>query len=256
MKNADQARFCQSILPVKLSVVIPAYNEEKLLPQTLEALKEAMGALDKAGVTTEVIVCDNNSSDHTAELARAAGARVVFEPLNQIGRARNTGAAVATGEWILFLDADSTPSAALLADLAVAMADPKVIGGGSTLRLDLPFGVHTLFLRFWNRYSRWRGQAAGAFFYCRAEAFREVGGFSSHLYASEELDLSKRLIAFGEKRGQRMRILTKNPMLTSGRKVKLYSAGEYARFFFQTAWRRGRNLQSRDQCTIWYDGRR
>ena len=63
-------------------------------------------------------MCDNNSKDRTAEIARAAGARVVFEPVNQIARARNAGAAAATGIWLVFVDADSHPSAALFDEVA------------------------------------------------------------------------------------------------------------------------------------------
>ena len=77
---------------MNLSIVIPAYNEEKLLPRTLQSVQAAAGAFTAAGWTFELIVCDNNSTDGTALLARAGGARVVFEPLNQIARARNTGA--------------------------------------------------------------------------------------------------------------------------------------------------------------------
>ena len=58
-------------------------------------------ANDKLGFTSEIIVVDNNSTDNTANLA--AGAQVVFEPINQIGRARNAGAAVAVGDWLLFV---------------------------------------------------------------------------------------------------------------------------------------------------------
>jgi len=54
-----------------------------------------------------MIVCDNNSTDRTAEIARAAGAIVVYEPVNQIARRRNCGAAAATGDWLIFVDADS-----------------------------------------------------------------------------------------------------------------------------------------------------
>ena len=70
---------------MKLSVVVPAYNEERLLPATLANLRNLLPA------ASELIVCDNNSTDGTAQIARAFGAVVVFEPVNQIARARNTG---------------------------------------------------------------------------------------------------------------------------------------------------------------------
>src|SRR6185369_12224787 len=104
-------RAFQEASRLKLSVVVPAFNEERLLVATLDSIKAAAQGL--GDWNWELVVCDNNSTDRTAEVARAAGAKVVFEPHNQISRARNTGAAAATGEWLLFVDADSTPSRAL-----------------------------------------------------------------------------------------------------------------------------------------------
>src|SRR5688572_5819892 len=77
---------------MKISVIVPAFNEEQFLGKTLAQIKAAASALANTGWGTELIVCDNNSTDRTAEIARAAGANVVFEPVNQISRARNSGA--------------------------------------------------------------------------------------------------------------------------------------------------------------------
>ena len=74
------------------AVVIPAYNEASHLPATLAAVGEAMRQIPQHGV---LIVVDNNSTDATAAVAKAHGATVVFEPHNQISRARNAGARAA-----------------------------------------------------------------------------------------------------------------------------------------------------------------
>jgi len=87
--------------------------EEKCLGETLGQIKSASDVLTQFGWETELIVCDNNSNDRTGEIARAAGATVVFEPVNQIARARNYGASVATGDWMVFIDADSHPDTGL-----------------------------------------------------------------------------------------------------------------------------------------------
>ncbi|HBH79595.1 MAG TPA: glycosyl transferase, partial [Nitrospira sp.] len=71
-----------------LSIVIPAFNEARLIEQTLRSVTTSLAANAGSGFTSEVIVVDNNSTDNTAQLARQAGAQVVFEPINQIGRAR------------------------------------------------------------------------------------------------------------------------------------------------------------------------
>jgi len=57
-----------------LSVVVPAFNEEKVLPRSLAAIRTALAAFDDA----ELIVCDNNSTDRTAAIAREAGAQVAY----------------------------------------------------------------------------------------------------------------------------------------------------------------------------------
>src|SRR5690348_3708734 len=96
----------QSVKEVmKVSIVVPAYNEEKMLPLSLGAIRKALEAFDAIGWQTEVIVCNNNSTDRTAEVSQENGAKVVFEPVNQIARARNRGASEATGDWLIFVDA-------------------------------------------------------------------------------------------------------------------------------------------------------
>ena len=235
---------------MKLSVVVPAYNEEKLLAHTLAAIEAAARPLAARGWSHELVVCDNNSTDRTAAIAREAGARVVFEPVNQISRARNAGAAATTGDWLLFIDADCSPTAAIFEDVIQAVQQ-GCIGGGSTVhlpstRLDVKFWV-----ALWNGVSRAFSWAAGAFIFCEARAFRELGGFSEALYAAEEIELSRRL-----KRRGRFVILHRHPLTTSGRKAELYSAREHARFMLRFVASRGRSLRRRESCDIWYDGRR
>ena len=122
---------------MKVSVVVPAFNEERLLAGSLAAIRAATRAFDDAGWACELIVCDNNSTDRTAEIARAAGARVVFEPVNQIARARNAGAARASGEWLVFVDADSYPSRELFAEVVAAIRGGRALGGGATVAFEI-----------------------------------------------------------------------------------------------------------------------
>jgi glycosyltransferase involved in cell wall biosynthesis len=76
---------------MQLSIVIPAFNEEKFLGQSLERIQQALHENRRRGVAWESVVCDNNSTDRTAEIAAQSGARVVNEPTNQMSRARNAG---------------------------------------------------------------------------------------------------------------------------------------------------------------------
>ncbi len=241
---------------MKISVIIPAYNEEKLLPATLESVREASQAFTERGWQTEVVVCDNASTDRTAALADAAGVRVVSEPVNQIGRARNTGARAARGDWLLFLDADSAPSRALMADVAAAIQSGRYLAGGVTVRMEGPYPLAFRIVGLWNGLSRLLSWMAGSFIFVEAAAFGAVGGFNEELFASEEIDLSRRLKRLARDRGRRLIILHRHPLLTSARKIHLYTPGEHLRFLARILLGGGRTLRRREACPTWYDGRR
>jgi glycosyltransferase involved in cell wall biosynthesis len=213
-----------------------------------------MSVFRQEGWATELIVCDNNSTDRTAEIARDAGARVVFESVNQIARARNTGARPAMGEWLLFVDADSSPSEALFGDVLETIETGEVVGGGCTIELPGAPLVARAWVGAWNLLSRTLSWAAGAFLFCETAAFRAVGGFNEELYASEEIDLSRRLKARFPDRG--FVILHRHPLLTSGRKAELYTWREHLGFMWRILSAGPRALRSREACSVWYDGRR
>lgn len=241
---------------MKISVVIPAFNEEKLLGETLGHIQTALRVFAELGWSSEIVVCNNNSTDRTAEIATAGGARVVFEPINQIGRARNTGAAAAVGDWLIFIDADSHPSPELFRDVARIVQDGRCLAGGSTVRLDGHYPVASLFAMGWNLLSRLARWAPGSFIFCDAATFRAVGGFDVRLFASEEIELFQRLKARARQLGRRIVILHRHPLVTSARKLHLYSPWEHLRFLVRTALGWGRTLTDPNACHTWYDGRR
>ena len=241
---------------MKVSIIVPAFNEERLLPATLASIAAAARAFDQAGWSAELIVCDNNSTDRTADIATAAGARVVFEPVNQISRARNAGAAVATGDWLIFVDADSHPSAALFGDVIRAMERGDCIAGGSTVMVDSTLLVARVTVAIWNWLSRSTRWLAGSFIFCDTRVFRAVGGFSERLYAAEELDLSRRLKRLARRDRKRIVVLHQHPLMTSARKAHLYSWRDALRFYARLMFTAGRALRTREGAFIWYDGRR
>lgn len=239
-----------------LSIVIPAFNEASLIERSLQSVALSIAANQKAGFTSEIIVVDNNSTDNTAELARQAGARVVFEPINQIGRARNAGAAQTTGDWLLFLDADSLLSPELLADIVGVIESGQYVGCGSTLKMDgLPWWAN-LTLKLWTTTSVRFGWAAGALIVCRHDAFHEVGGFDQDLYALDEIRLSKQLMQWGRQRNLQFTILMVHPLETSSRKVSLYSGWEIVSQILRIFILPKRTLQDKKHLSVWYDGRR
>jgi cellulose synthase/poly-beta-1,6-N-acetylglucosamine synthase-like glycosyltransferase len=241
---------------VKISIVVPAFNEERLLGGSLAQIKAAAGAFAQRGWDFELIVCDNNSTDRTAEIARAAGATVVFEPVNQIARARNCGAAAATGDWLVFVDADSHPSAGLFADVAEQIQSGKCLAGGSTVRLDEKHFVAGCVTQLWNCASRSLKLLAGSFIFVETAAFRKLGGFSNELFVAEELELSQRLKKLARGQGRGIVILHRHPLVTSARKMRLYTMREHLRYLARVIFSNGRALGSREKAHLWYDGRR
>jgi glycosyltransferase involved in cell wall biosynthesis len=210
-------------MPVDYSVIVPAYNEEALLAETLGLLKAAMAGQPLAG---ELIVVDNNSTDRTGEIARGLGASVVFESINQISRARNAGARHAHGRYLVFVDADTKIAPALLGQALSNLESGRCGGGGAVVELD--FSVHPsgrLMLRFWNWLSQRLGLAAGCFFYCRRDDFNRCGGFSEQVYASEEIWLSRCLKRAGRQAGRRFCVIGVPGAVSSGRKLHWYGHG-------------------------------
>lgn len=241
---------------MKISIVIPAFNEERLIAGTLASIRDGTTEFAQRGWESEVIVCDNNSTDRTSELARAAGAKVVFEPVNQIARARNCGAAAAGGDWLIFVDADSKPSRGLFGDVAEQIAAGRCLAGGVTVKLDGEHPVTGRAIFIWNWISRTCSWFAGSFIFCNAEAFRSLGGFSGELFVAEEIDLSKRFKRLAYATGTKVVILHRHPMWTSARKMELYSTSEHLRFLAKAILRGGRISRNREDCNLWYDGRR
>lgn len=245
-----------TIQRVKLSVIVPAYNEEKLITGSLRSIRKALGANTRPGLETEVIVADNNSTDATARLAREAGATVVFEPVNQIARARNAGAAAASGDWLIFVDADSHPSPGLIGAVLDAIDRGGGAGGGSTVSTrGFPLRGR-IAIRLWNAVSRTFRWAAGSFIFCRADAFRATGGFNLELYATEELDFSRRLKRVARAEGTRFVILRAHPLETSPRKFQLYTTREMLALAWTALLHPISAPRRKENTGMWYDGRR
>jgi glycosyltransferase involved in cell wall biosynthesis len=249
-----------------ISIVIPAYNEAKYIADCVRSTREAMAEISRAhpGVTWRMVVTDNNSTDGTGELARAAGAdAVVFEPVNQISRARNAGATAALAEvpaspehWLVFLDADSRISPGLIEEMLDHARGGRAAGGAALLRFEPTNSFMRLAEPTFNIILRVAKATPGAFIFCRSDAFVEIGGFRNDVFAGEDAYLGYDVRRWGRARGLRLVMLTKSRVITSSRKLALYRPAEIATLLLRFVFSWKRLVTDKSKLALFYDGRR
>src|SRR5688572_9780317 len=115
-----------------ISVIIPAWNEERFIGCTLAAVRAAADQLQES---SEIIVVDDDSTDRTSEIARRFGARVIHVRKHQISAVRNAGARAARGSRLIFIDADTRPTRAAV-NAAIKALDGGAVGGGCSFCFD------------------------------------------------------------------------------------------------------------------------
>ena len=235
---------------VQTSFLVPAYNEAPFVGRAVESVHRA--ARDCALTAYEVVVCDNQSTDGTAEIARGAGARVVHEPHRQIARARNAAASASTGSWLVWLDADALLTAEVLGATLSALHSGQVCGGGAQVALEgAPLDrTARSAVRGWNWIARNFRLAAGSYFFAVREGWSETGGFNEAVYAGEEIGFSRTLKRWGRARGLDFRVLG-HAVPSSARKVEQFTVWQTLRQVAVCAW--PGNLGRRDRCAFWYE---
>jgi glycosyltransferase involved in cell wall biosynthesis len=235
-------------LDPELSFVIPARDEEGVLANTLDSVRLAA---ESTGRSWEVIVVDDASTDRTAEIAAGRGARVVTVNLHNIGAVRNAGAREARGDVLVFLDADTLLPAATL-HAALDALDRGAVGGGAWVRFDenttrLQRTIAWLFTYGWERICGW---AAGCFLFARRADFETIGGFDEQYFCAEERFISEALRARGEF------VLLWEPVVTSARKIRLYSMPSLLWIAVRTLLTGRHRLRERKGLEILYDAPR
>jgi len=231
-----------------ISFVIPAYNEEVMVGATVRALRASASAV---GEPYEVLVVDDASDDRTAAAAAAGGATVLRANLRQISAVRNAGARAARGDLLVFVDADTLVPEETLRAMLAAIAQGAV-GGGARVRFDM-HGIGAWKRRL-SEAGCWLlfrlGFAGGCFLFAQRAAFEKAGGFDERYYASEEIHLKLALARLG-----RFEIV-RAPVITSARKLRLFTAGQILRQLLQLAMGGLPAVRRRDGLEFWYSGRR
>lgn len=208
---------------MKISIIIPAYNEEKNIEACIRAIQDE---IKRSGTDTEIVVANNASSDRTGELARQAGAIVVDEPRKGITHARAAGFKVSTGELIANVDADSLMPEGWLTTVMKRFENPKLLAlSGPYIYYDAPlyirigtklFYIGGYLINFIHGFLlRSASMLQGGNFILRREALEAIGGFDTSIeFWGEDTDIGRRVSKMGKV------VWTFSlPMKTSGRRL-------------------------------------
>jgi len=204
-----------------VTFIIPAHNEELLIGGTISALQTAAGTMDE---NYEIIVVDDASTDATNTVAAGRGARVFPVRYRHIAATRNAGAAQAQGDHLVFVDADTQVTFAVVR-AAVRALRAGAVGGGSRARFDgrMPIYGRIMGWIWLEIIQRFGHVASGCFLFCTRDSFESVGGFDQTLSAAEDVALSRRLRSLGRF------VILQQAVVTSGRNIRSHSPLELLR---------------------------
>jgi glycosyltransferase involved in cell wall biosynthesis len=184
---------------MRISVVIPAYNEEKYLPQTLHSLDALTRKPD------EIVVIDGSSTDATARVAAAAGAKVVTVPKTTIGASRQRGLEEAAGDVVVFTDADTIVPDEWLTGIERELGKPGIVAYFGGFRVpDGPawykFYINVLqpagnMLLWWLFHFPMATGQYMAFYKSKA---MEAGGFPVEFKLAEDVEMARRMMRVGK----------------------------------------------------------
>ena len=189
---------------LSISIIIPTLREGAFLERTLKQFNELT-------LPHEIIITDGGSTDETLDIARRYTDKITVwtESRRQtFGEAKNAGAKLANGDYLVFIDADvliPEPQAFFEELLAAFEKNPKLLG--TTVPLKPWLENHSLVDAFFCDPLNWfyvisnnvfhSGNSSGEFQMMRTDAFRKVGGFGEHLAAGEDNEMFRRLATLG-----------------------------------------------------------
>jgi glycosyltransferase involved in cell wall biosynthesis len=244
-------------LAPRFSLVVPAWNEEALLPRLLDTVDAARARCREGAHAVEVIVADNASTDRTAALARERGCTVVRVEKRSIAAARNGGAQAARGEVLAFVDADMRIHPDTFDAIDGALATGRYVGGATGVRLERwSAGI----LATWLCLVPWvvlLRMDTGVVF-VRREDFERTGGYDERRAFAEDVALLVALKRLGRSRGQVLARVTSAKALASTRKFDRYGDWHYFPLFARLGLQMLRDPHASTDLVrrYWYEDRR
>jgi glycosyltransferase involved in cell wall biosynthesis len=201
---------------MKVSVIIPAYNEEQCLPETLYRITKALSV---AACPSEIIVVDNDSQDGTKQVAEAFGAKVILEKEHNISRVRNTGAENSTGELLIFVDADTLVPATLVQQITIKMEDGKCFGGAVAVEYeDFERKWMKSYISGWKFWGTVFNMKQGAAQFCRRFVFEELEGYDQTIFMGEDVEFYWRLSKYARRNKVYLHFIEHPKVITSARR--------------------------------------
>jgi glycosyltransferase involved in cell wall biosynthesis len=205
-KSGAGSREALVTLP-SVSVIVPAFDEERCIAETLDHLRAA-GELLMAHTDTpvQILLVDNASTDRTAAIARDRGVTVIGEAEHNIAKVRNAGARAAEHDVLVFVDADTLVPGQTLLRIGQVMANSACLGGAVDNTYDAQRPIIRAYLKFWRMVGILGGMAQGACQFCGRETFAELGGYDETLYMGEDVDFARNEITVRNGKGGKDRV--------------------------------------------------
>ncbi len=192
----------------QISFVVPAYNEEALLPACLAAIQAEIA---RTGCTAEVIVVNNASTDRTAEVAAVPGVTVVNEPVKGLVAARSAGFEAASGALVANIDADTLIGEGWLQQVITEFGEKPalVVLSGPYQYYDVPWRIRAATELFYGMgYATYLfnkkvlgvgSMVQGGNFIVKRDALASIGGISDRFtFYGEDTDIARRMSKVGD----------------------------------------------------------
>jgi glycosyltransferase involved in cell wall biosynthesis len=226
------ASFSDKRKQIRISLIIPAYNEEDYLPRLLRTVSEARKRYRYGPEAVEVIVVDNISSDETPHIANDFGASVVREERHIIAAVRNTGARAARGKFLAFVDADSRIHPQTFNIIDSRLSHKRVIAGTTGVQLERwSLGIFITYVII--VLMVWILRMDTGVVFCRRADFEAMGGYKEDKRVAEDVQFLFDLRRLGRERGQRLVRATEVKAIASTRKFDRH--GEW--YHLSLIWR-------------------
>ncbi len=216
------------------SVVIPAYNEEVLLPRLLEAIS------NQTFKDFEVILVDANSTDKTIEVAKKFSNKFTLKivEINEknVSASRNLGASKAKGEFLFFIDADNYVYPAFLKDMIAIletgyqMVIPSIIPDSKNLYYKIAYKTANIII--WLTWKFKLSFSTGGNLVVKRHVFEEIHGFDKTIFVGEDHDIVIR----ARKNGYKIGFFNNPKVIFSVRRLKKEGGVMLFKYFISTIY--------------------